>query len=147
MLRTPGSAGHGSSVRSAQRTGSRLWEQSSTRTREDVKIVVPPLPRWRPGQSIPHEAAKRATRHPESSRRGTFAEVAERVSPSTARLEPDGPDRCVLTSGADDLSWLTGMLLGLGHELDVLDPPELRASFRDTAARLQRASAGPDPSG
>ena len=77
----------------------------------------------------------------------TVAEVAERVSPSTARLEPDGPDGCVLTSGADELSWLTGMLLGLGHELEVLEPAELRACFRQTAARLLRAAAGPDPAG
>ncbi|WP_445258022.1 helix-turn-helix transcriptional regulator [Nocardioides aurantiacus] len=73
-----------------------------------------------------------------------LAEVAERVSPSTGRLEEDGPDACVLTAGGDDLLWIVGFLLSLEQELEVLEPPELLASFRDTAARLLRA-AGEGP--
>ncbi|KQT93933.1 transcriptional regulator [Marmoricola sp. Leaf446] len=71
-----------------------------------------------------------------------LADVAEQVSPSTGRLEADGPDACLLTAGGEDLLWFVGFLLGLGHELEVLEPAELRDSFRDTAARLLRA-AGP----
>ena len=58
-------------VRSGQRTGRRLWWQASTCTRADVRIVVPPLPRWCPAQCRPHAAANRATRHPPNRRRGT----------------------------------------------------------------------------
>lgn len=74
-----------------------------------------------------------------------LAVVAEQVSPSTGRLEEDGPDRCVLTAGGDDLRWITGLLLELGHEVDVLDPPELREAFRSTAALLLRAAGDPGP--
>ena len=44
---------------------------STTSTREDVKIVVPPLPRCRPDQDMPQCRAKFATRRVEKSRRGT----------------------------------------------------------------------------
>ncbi|SDT15078.1 Predicted DNA-binding transcriptional regulator YafY, contains an HTH and WYL domains [Nocardioides scoriae] len=68
-----------------------------------------------------------------------LAVVADQVSAQTGRLEADGEDHCVLTAGGDDLGGITGFLLSLGHELDVLEPEELREAFRASAGRMLRA--------
>lgn len=67
-------------------------------------------------------------------------EVGAWVSPQVARLEPDGPDACLLTSGADDLEAIVVFLLSLRAELDVLDPPELREAVARAGERLRRAA-------
>jgi predicted DNA-binding transcriptional regulator YafY len=69
------------------------------------------------------------------------AEVARRVPPTVARLDADGPDATLLTSGSDHLPSLAGYLAMLELDLVVLDPPELRAELAAAAARLARAAA------
>lgn len=67
------------------------------------------------------------------------ADVAARVPATVARLEAAG-DRCLLTTGANDLGQLVGHLAALPWDLEVLDPPDLRAAVRAAAERLARAA-------
>jgi predicted DNA-binding transcriptional regulator YafY len=69
-------------------------------------------------------------------------EVARRVPPTVARLEPDGADATLLTSGSDHLPSLAGYLAMLELDFVVLDPPELRVELASVASRLTRAAAG-----
>jgi predicted DNA-binding transcriptional regulator YafY len=69
--------------------------------------------------------------------------VAEQVPPTTGILTADGPDRCVLVTGADSLDSMAFHLARLGAEFTILEPPELIARTRDLAARLARASDAP----
>jgi predicted DNA-binding transcriptional regulator YafY len=65
-------------------------------------------------------------------------EAARRVSPTDGSLEP-AEDGTVLRFSADDLDWAATYLAGLECDLVVLHPPELRASLRTIAKRLQAA--------
>jgi predicted DNA-binding transcriptional regulator YafY len=68
-------------------------------------------------------------------------EVARRVPPTVARLEADGPEATLLTSGSDHLPSLAGYLAMLELDFVVLEPPELRGELATVAARLARAAA------
>jgi predicted DNA-binding transcriptional regulator YafY len=68
-------------------------------------------------------------------------EVARRVPPTVARLEADGPETTLLTSGSDHLPSLAGYLAMLELDFVVLEPPELRMELATVAARLARAAA------
>jgi predicted DNA-binding transcriptional regulator YafY len=68
------------------------------------------------------------------------AEVAVRVPPTVAVLEPDGA-ACLLSTGAQDLEMLAAHLGALPWDVDVLEPAELKASCAAMAARLSRAAA------
>ena len=68
--------------------------------------------------------------------------VAERVTPTTGMLEAAGPDRCLLTSGAESLEAIALHLADLGHDFTILEPPGLLTVVRDLAARLTRAAEG-----
>ena len=72
--------------------------------------------------------------------------LGERVTPQTGRIEPDGPDRCVLTAGADDLDGMVVYLLSLGADLEVLEPLGLRDAVDRAVDRLRRA-VGPQARG
>ncbi|MEJ7832196.1 MAG: YafY family protein [Nocardioides sp.] len=66
--------------------------------------------------------------------------VREQVPPQVGSVEPDpaGADGwSLLIAGADDLDWLAAHLARLGHELEVLEPAELR----EAAARMARVLA------
>ncbi len=52
----------------------------------------------------------------------------------------------LLRIGANELDWLAGYLAGLPFEVEVRDPPELRAALRALGARLQQAHREPSPS-
>jgi predicted DNA-binding transcriptional regulator YafY len=65
-------------------------------------------------------------------------EVALDVPASVGTLEPvEGGT--VVRMGANDLGWIARYLAGLGHDLEVLGPPELKAELRALGRRLQRA--------
>jgi predicted DNA-binding transcriptional regulator YafY len=70
-----------------------------------------------------------------------LAVVAEQVTPTTGMLEAHGEDRCLLTTGADSLESIAFHLAALGAEFTILEPPELIASARELAGRLNRACA------
>ena len=66
-------------------------------------------------------------------------EVAQRVSPLTARLEALDAHRCVLQRGGASLDGLALHIALLGYEFDVLDPPQLTEHIREITKRLTRA--------
>lgn len=74
-----------------------------------------------------------------------YEEVAALVPASVGILDADGDDACLLTTGADDLGWLTGRLAATGLPLTVLGPEELVDAVRQAAARLAAAAEGAGP--
>ncbi|WP_280418089.1 helix-turn-helix transcriptional regulator [Nocardia carnea] len=75
--------------------------------------------------------------------------VRDQVPAAAAVVRPRGSDHCELISGAGDLDRVLAHVLLLGHEFEVLDPPELAARCHTLAQRLLRAgpstSPQPDP--
>lgn len=67
-------------------------------------------------------------------------EMAARVSPLSGTLEALGPERCLFHAGASSLEHVGMWVSTLGVEFEVLEPPELVAHLRATAARLTRAA-------
>lgn len=72
-------------------------------------------------------------------------EAARRVSPSTGTLRADGPDRCVLRTGAASPEVMVMHLLMLGFEFEVLEPAELTGAIRAARDRLARSLARGGP--
>ncbi|NEC26651.1 YafY family transcriptional regulator [Streptomyces sp. SID8111] len=68
-------------------------------------------------------------------------EAARRVSPSTGTLRADGPDRCLLRTGAASPEVMVMHLLMLGFEFEVLEPAELTGAIRAARDRLARSLA------
>ncbi|CAL9623876.1 hypothetical protein SUDANB105_05906 [Streptomyces sp. enrichment culture] len=66
-------------------------------------------------------------------------EAAAHISPSDGTLEADGPDACVLRTGAASLDVMVIHVLLLGFEFEVLEPAELTEALRDARERLGRA--------
>lgn len=75
--------------------------------------------------------------------------AAVRASAQTVRasighwstVEPDGPDRCLVTIHAESLDW-AAMALGVtGNEFTVLGPPDAVTHIRTWAGRFTRATA------
>nr|WP_240968627.1 WYL domain-containing protein [Streptomyces sp. HNM0575] len=62
--------------------------------------------------------------------------VRESVPPQVGRVEDDGDGWCVLVAGGDDLDWIAVHVARLGHEAEVLEPPELREAAATLARRL-----------
>ncbi len=63
------------------------------------------------------------------------AVVREQVPPQVGSVEPEAAGWSLLTVGGDDLGWLVAHLARLAHEVEILEPPELR----DAAARMAAA--------
>ncbi|TDC53560.1 YafY family transcriptional regulator [Jiangella ureilytica] len=70
------------------------------------------------------------------------ATVRAQVSASAAVVRPRDDDRCEVLSGAADLDDVLMRVLLLGHEFEVLDPPELASRCRVLAQRLLAAGPG-----
>jgi predicted DNA-binding transcriptional regulator YafY len=68
--------------------------------------------------------------------------VAQHFSPTSATVEADGPDACVMTAGGDDPEKIVFYLALPGCEFEVLDPPEVAAAVQAVAERLGRAAHG-----
>src|SRR3954447_8753055 len=75
-----------------------------------------------------------------------LAEAAERISPSAGTLEPDGPDACVLRTGAASLDVMVVHVMMLGLAFEVLEPAELVEAIRTARDRLSSA-LGESPQG
>lgn len=67
------------------------------------------------------------------------ATVAQHFSPASVTIEPDGPDACVVTAGADDPERMIFYFATVGCDFEVLEPPEVMAAVEAVAARLRRA--------
>jgi predicted DNA-binding transcriptional regulator YafY len=57
-------------------------------------------------------------------------------------VEPLGPDRCRLRIGSWSWAGLAATLAHFDADVEVIDPPELRAAFADLAHRAARAAQG-----
>ena len=69
------------------------------------------------------------------------AAIAKAFSQTSVDIEPDGSDKCVVTTGADDPERMV-LYLGMpGYEFEVLSPPEVVDAVRTVADRLSRAVA------
>jgi predicted DNA-binding transcriptional regulator YafY len=71
-------------------------------------------------------------------------QVAERVTPTSGRLEPADEGSCVLHAGADSLVGMAVYISMLGFEFEVLEPVELVDYLREHIGRLERAVARHD---
>ncbi len=67
--------------------------------------------------------------------------VAQTFSSASVQIEPDGPDACIMTTGADDPDVMALYLAMPGCEFQVLEPPEVADAVRTAAERLRRAGA------
>jgi predicted DNA-binding transcriptional regulator YafY len=68
------------------------------------------------------------------------ADVAARVPPTVAEIQPETDATCVLVAGGNDLDGMAWHLAGVGFQFDVLEPPELLESVRSLANRLVAAA-------
>ncbi|MGA6167010.1 helix-turn-helix transcriptional regulator [Amycolatopsis magusensis] len=67
--------------------------------------------------------------------------VRAQIPASAAVVRGRGPTRCEVLSGAGSLDFVLLHMVLLGHEFEVLDPPELKERCRVLAERLQAAAA------
>ncbi|TFV58213.1 YafY family transcriptional regulator [Mycobacterium sp. PS03-16] len=65
--------------------------------------------------------------------------IAGHFPPASATIEPDGPDACIVTAGADDPERMALYFAVAGAEFEVLEPPEVIAAVGAVADRLGRA--------
>lgn len=72
--------------------------------------------------------------------------VRAQIPASAAVVRPRGSDRCEVLGGAGSLDFVLVHVLLLGHEFEVVDPPELGERCRALAARLLAAGARVPPS-
>ncbi|GAA2121267.1 WYL domain-containing protein [Actinomadura alba] len=75
------------------------------------------------------------------------AVVAERMSPTTATVEPVDARTCVLTCGSNSLDAMALWVALMGVGFEVHEPPELVEHIRALADRLADAARRPDPAG
>ncbi|MFF1276931.1 helix-turn-helix transcriptional regulator [Streptomyces marokkonensis] len=68
-------------------------------------------------------------------------EAAGRISPSTGTLEAEGPDTCLLRTGAASLDVMVVHVMLLGFEFEVLEPVELIDALSAAHDRLARSLA------
>lgn len=66
--------------------------------------------------------------------------VAQKFPPAAATVEADGPDACIVTAGADDPERMVLYFATVGHEFEVIEPPEVVAAVGAVATRLQAAA-------
>ncbi|MDH6244860.1 YafY family protein [Mycobacterium sp. OTB74] len=62
--------------------------------------------------------------------------VAQSFSSAAVHVEADGPDRCIVTTGADDPERLVLWLAMAGPRFEVLEPVEVQVALRSVAQRL-----------
>lgn len=65
--------------------------------------------------------------------------VAQRFSAASVTIEADGPDACIVTTGADDPERMIFYFATVGCDFEVLEPPEVRAAVGTVAERIRRA--------
>lgn len=71
--------------------------------------------------------------------------VRAQIPASAAVVRPRDGERCEVLSGAGSLDFVLMHVLLLGHDFEVLDPPELRSRCRTLAERLLAAGATTAP--
>lgn len=69
--------------------------------------------------------------------------VTQHFSPSSVTVTADGPDACVVTTGADDPERMVFYFATVGCDFEVLEPPEVVAAVATVADRIRRAASRP----
>lgn len=64
-------------------------------------------------------------------------------SAASVQIEDDGPDACIVTTGADDPERMVPWLAMPGVDFEVLEPPEVIEAVGAVAERLRRAGRRP----
>ncbi|OBF26858.1 YafY family protein [Mycobacterium sp. ACS4331] len=64
--------------------------------------------------------------------------VAQHFSPSAVTIEVEGPESCLVTTGADDPERMVLWLALVGADFEILEPPEVIAAAGAVARRLAR---------
>ena len=117
-----------------------------------LRLRTPGGPRFAPrdvpgGDAVAHVlrgVGSTAWSHPARIRlHAPATAMAERLTPAAGVLSDDGPDACVLETGGSSMAHLAGFLLSLDVEIEVLDPPELRAVLARAGERAARAARPP----
>jgi predicted DNA-binding transcriptional regulator YafY len=67
--------------------------------------------------------------------------AAERISPSAGVLEAEGPESCILRTGASSLEVMVIHVMMTGFDFEVLEPAELTEAIRTAHDRLARSLA------
>jgi predicted DNA-binding transcriptional regulator YafY len=67
--------------------------------------------------------------------------VAQHFSAASVTIEPDGPDACIVTAGADDPERMVFYLALPDCEFEVLEPPEVVRAVALLAERLRHATS------
>jgi predicted DNA-binding transcriptional regulator YafY len=67
--------------------------------------------------------------------------VAQHFSPTSATIEPEGSNSCVVTAGADDPQTLSLYLAMVGCDFEIMGPPEVIAGAASMGERLRRAAS------
>ncbi|MCV7281835.1 YafY family transcriptional regulator [Mycolicibacterium flavescens] len=65
--------------------------------------------------------------------------VAQHFSPASVSIEPDGPDACVVTTGADDPERMVFYFATVGCDFEVLEPEDVVRAVETVSVRLQRS--------
>lgn len=65
--------------------------------------------------------------------------VAQYFSPTSVSIEPDGPDACILTAGADDPDRMLYWLMLPDCEFEIIGPDEVISAARALRRRLAAA--------
>ncbi|OBG87719.1 transcriptional regulator [Mycobacterium sp. E136] len=65
--------------------------------------------------------------------------VAQHFSAASVTIEPDGPDRCIVTAGADDPERMVLFFAMVGCDFEVLSPPEVVWAAELVSDRLGRS--------
>ncbi|GGP43623.1 helix-turn-helix transcriptional regulator [Saccharothrix coeruleofusca] len=85
--------------------------------------------------------ASRVYRHQARCLVRASAEVVRAQIPASAAVVHPRGEHCEVVSGADNLDFVLMHMVLLGHDFEVLDPPELRDRCRVLAQRLLAAGA------
>ncbi|MEO3760939.1 YafY family protein [Mycobacterium sp. B14F4] len=65
--------------------------------------------------------------------------LEQHFSPASVSIEPDGPDACIVTAGADDPERMVVYFATVGCDFEVLSPPEMVSAVAVVSARLRRS--------
>lgn len=66
--------------------------------------------------------------------------VAQHFSPTSVTIESDGPEACIVTTGADDPERLALYLAMPGYDFEVIEPSEVAEAVAVVAERLVRST-------
>ena len=79
--------------------------------------------------------------------RDTAVHLEESPLGKQQKIKDDGPDHVVIEVGVPDTSELRWWLLGLGQNVEVLAPKDLRDELQSTIRRMQKLYAAPEGKG